>query len=214
MIINQIFNTGIFPDELKIAKVIPMLKKRDKSDLNNFRPIPILPVISKIIERVLHNQIYAYLNQHNLLYNHQYSFIKQHSTELAALELIDRTIIALDNGETPINIFLDMSKAFDTLNHTILLNKLHYYGIRGVSLSLFRSYLQNRKQYTFVNNTKSSILNVSTGVPQGSILWPLLVIIYINDLPHASVMYADDKHYPPLFKPSNQSILLKASVHH
>ena len=95
------------------------------------------------------------------------------------------------------NIFLDMSKAFDTLDHTILLNKLHYYGIRGVSLSLFISYLQNRNQYTVVNNTKSSILNVSTGVSQGSILGPLLCTKYINDLPHASdifnsIMYADD----------------------
>ena len=158
MIINPNFIMGIFPDEFNIAKVISYLNKRDKSDINNHRSISIMPVISDIIESVLHNQLYAYLNQHNLLYNHQYGFRKQHSTELAALELIDRTIIALDNCETPINIFLDMSKAFDTLYNTILLNKLHYSGIRGVSLNLFISYLQNRKQYIVVDNIKSSIL--------------------------------------------------------
>ena len=99
MIINKIFNTGIFPDELKIAKVIPIFKKGDKSDINNYRPISILPVISKIIERALHYQLYAYVNQHNLLYNHQYGFRKQQSTELAALELIARTTIALDTAK-------------------------------------------------------------------------------------------------------------------
>ena len=113
------------------------------------------------------------------------------------LELVDRTIYTLDKDETPINIFLDLSKAFDTLNHTILLNKLQHYGIRDGSLNLFKSYLQNRKQYVVINNAKSETLDITTGVPQGSILGPLLFIIYINDLPNASkifhsIMYADD----------------------
>ena len=113
------------------------------------------------------------------------------------LELVDRTIYTLDKDETPINIFLDLSKAFDTLNHTILLNKLHHYGIRDGSLNLFKSYLQNRKQYVVINNAKSETLDITTGVPQGSILDPLHFIIYINDLPNASnifhsIMYADD----------------------
>ena len=94
------------------------------------------------------------------------------------LELVDRTIYTLDKDETPINIFLDLSKAFDTLNHTILLNKLHHYGIRDGSLNLFKSYLQNRKQYVVINNAKSETLDITTGVPQGSILGPLLFIIY------------------------------------
>ena len=95
------------------------------------------------------------------------------------MELVERTIFTLDKDETPINIFLDLSKAFDTLNHTILLNKLHHYGIRDGSLNLFKSYLQNRKQYVVINNAKSDILDITTGVPQGYILGPLLFIMII-----------------------------------
>ena len=197
LITNQVLSSGIFPDKLKIAKVIPIFKKGDDTDVNNYRPISLLPAISKIIEKVIYNQTYNYFDQNKILYAHQYGFRKQHSTELAVLELVDRTIYTLDKDETPINIFLDLSKAFDTLNHTILLNKLHHYGIRDESLNLFKSYLQNRKQYVVINNAKSETLDITTGVPQGSILGPLLFIIYINDLPNASnifhsIMYADD----------------------
>ena len=197
LITNQVLSSGIFPDKLKIAKVIPIFKKGDDTDVNNYRPISLLPAISKITEKVIYNQTYNYFDQNKILYAHQYGFRKQHSTELAELELVDRTIYTLDKDETPINIFLDLSKAFDTLNHTILLNKLHHYGIRDGSLTLFKSYLQNRKQYVVINNAKSETLDITTGVPQGSILGPLLFIIYINDLPNASnifqsIMYADD----------------------
>ena len=197
LITNQVLSSGIFPDKLKIAKVIPIFKKGDDTDVNNYRPISLLPVISKIIEKVIYNQTYNYFDQNKILYAHQYGFRKQHSTELAVLELVDRTIYTLDKDETPINIFLDLSKAFDTLNHTILLTKLHHYGIRDGSLNLFKSYLQNRKQYVVINNAKSETVDITTGVPQGSILGPLLFIIYINDLPNASnifhsIMYADD----------------------
>ena len=113
------------------------------------------------------------------------------------MELIDRTFLAIDNGDTPINIFIDLSKAFDTLNHNILLAKLKYYGISNLALSLFENYLQNHKQYVSLNDVNSNMLNITTGVPQGSILGPLLFIIYINDLPKSStkfhsIMYADD----------------------
>ena len=198
LITNQTLCTGIFPDKLKIAKVIPIFKKGDDTDLNNYRPISVLPAISKIIEKVIYNQTYNYFDHNKIFYAHQYSFRKQHSTELAVLEHVDRTIFTLDKDETPINIFLDLSKAFDTLNHTILLNKLHHYGIRDGSFNIFKSYLQNRKQYVVINNAKSDTLYITTGVPQGYILGHLPFIIYINDLPNASdifhsIMYADDK---------------------
>ena len=109
--------------------MVPIHKKADETDLNNYRPISLLPAVSKIIEKVIYNQVYNYFENHNVLYEHQYGFRKQHSTEHAVIELVDRTTIALDKDETPINIFLDLSKALDTLDHNILLNKLNYYGI-------------------------------------------------------------------------------------
>ena len=128
-----------------------------------------------------------------------------HSTELAALETIDRIIDDLDKGETPINIYLDLSKAFDTLNHDILISKLQYYGIKGSELNLLKQYLSNRKQYVSYENTNSAVSNISTGVPQGSILGPLLFLIYINDMVNASdafqlIMYADDSNLSSTLK--------------
>ena len=131
------------------------------------------------------------------MFDHQYGFRQKHSTEYAALELIDRIITQLDKDEIPINIYLDLSKAFDTIDHIILIDKLKYYGVHGTNLNLFSSYLENRKQYTEIDNIKSNMLSITTGVPQGSILGPLLFIIYIDDFAQASKMfnfliYADD----------------------
>ncbi len=132
-----------------------------------------------------------------MFYDGQYGFRTEHSTEYAALELIDRVIIEKDKKNTLINVFLDLSKAFDTINHTILLEKLNYYGIDSIALKLMESYMTNRTQYVEIDEVKSDLLNLSTGVPQGSILGPLLFIIYINDIANASkhfdfIIYADD----------------------
>ena len=161
------------------------------------RPISILPVISKVLEKIIYKQLYCFFKEHDLLYESQYGFRTEHSTELAAMELIDRLILTMDNNETPLNIYLDMSKAFDTIDHTILINKLTFYGIHGVALDLIKSYLNNRYQFVEYDGVQSSMLPISTGVPQGSILGPLLFITYINDFPNASrlfnfIMYADD----------------------
>ena len=166
LLINQVLNTGIFPDELKIAK------------------------------KIIFTQLSSYFNEHILIFDNQYGFRPKHSTEYAALELVDRIITQMDEKETPIKTFLDLSKAFDTID-TILLAKLRYYGIHDTALLLLKSYLNNRKQYVEFEDTKSEILPITVGVPQGSILGPLLFIIYINDFSQASsvfkfIMYADD----------------------
>ena len=143
--INQIFNTGIFPDKLKIAKVVPIFKKGDDTLPNNYRPISLLPVISKVIEKIICNQLSSYFENNKLFYDSQYGFRPNHSTEQATLELTDRIISAMDNNDVPIGIFLDLSKAFDTIDHNILLHKLEHYGIEGIPLQLFKNYLTNRK---------------------------------------------------------------------
>ena len=153
---------------------------------NNYRRISILPTLSKVFEKVIFNQVHEHFHVNNLHFSNQYEFRKKHSTELAVLEVIDRITNQLDQGITPINIYLDLSKAFDTLDHDILLNKLQYYGVNGSALALFRSYLTERRRYVDYNETSSSLEHISTGVPQGSILGPLLFIIYINEIAQSS----------------------------
>ena len=196
-IINQSFLHGSFPENLKIAKVIPLYKNDDNTLLKNYRPISILPSLSKIFERIIHSQLIAHFNSLNLFYKSQYGFRKSHSTELAALELINRNLEIMDKHKIALNIYIDLSKAFDTLDHSLLLYKLKYYGIHGKALQLFNSYLSNRKQYVDTGTHKSELLNITTGVPQGSILGPVLFIIYMNDFHVATsnfhpIIYADD----------------------
>ena len=196
-IINQSLCTGIFPDRLKIAKVIPLFKKGDQHILDNYRPISLLPVISKVFEKIVFDQLYQYFTDNDLIFTSQYGFRKLHSTELASIELIDRIAQYMDSGKLPLSIFLDLSKAFDTLDHSILLDKLKFYGISNTPLRWFQSYLRSRQQFVEFDGTCSGITFINTGVPQGSILGPLLFLIYMNDIHMASdkfdmILYADD----------------------
>ena len=198
IIISQCLLTRIFPDLLKIAKVKPLFKRGDTALLNNYRPISLLPTISKVFERVMYSQLYAYFNDNNLMSEQQYGFRAQHS--LASVKLVDHIIKQMDNRyetKTPVAIFCDLSKAFDCLNFDIFQSKLEYYGVDGTPLALIKSYLSNRYQYVQFENCKSDLLEVKTGIPQGSILGPLFFSVLRNDIVKSSsklsfLMYADD----------------------
>ena len=196
-ILNLSFIQGVFPNELKVAKVIPLYKSNNKMEINNYRPVSILPAFSKIFERLMYNRLNSFINKHKILCNNQFGFRKQHDTNMALIIMVDKILKAMNEGEFVIGLFLDLCKAFDTLNHDILLKKLYKYGIRGNSYLWFNSYLSNRKQYVNYNGTTSSVSNIICGVPQGSILGPLLFIIYVNDIINVSniffpILFADD----------------------
>ena len=196
-IMNLSFSQGKFPSDMKLAQIVPVFKSENKQYFNNYRPISLLPAFSKIAEKLMYNRLYKYLSIHNIISNSQYGFRKNISTDLAILELQNRVIENLSNGKTCIGVFLDLSKAFDTLDHNILLKKLAFYGVRGVAFEWFRSYLENRLQFTKYKSASSQRLEITCGIPQGSILGPLLFTLYINDLPKicnscSPILFADD----------------------
>ena len=151
--------SGFFPDQLNISKVIAIYKKDDPTIFGNYRPISILPAIYQIFEKVMFNQLHANFEVNKLYYNYnsQYGFRRNHSTEFAALELIDRILLDMDKGEIPFAICIDLSRAFDTLDNITLMHNLSYCRVHGTALTIFQSYLSNRKQYVKCDNIESDL---------------------------------------------------------
>ena len=196
-VINKSLRQGIFPDELKIARVTLIYKEGPKTDVSNYRPISLLGSFSKIYEKIMHVRLINFFDSNNSLFDSQYGFRPGRLCQHALLNAQDTLLKSLNNRQVSILLLLDFFKTFDTVDHDFLLAKLAHYSARGPALGWIKSYLSDRKQYVSVNNSDSSMKKIAYGVPQGSILGPLLFIIYINDIPEISsiakfILYAND----------------------
>jgi hypothetical protein len=211
-------NKGIFPHEFKTGKVTPIYKKDNRECIENYRPVSILPIFGKIFEKIIYKRLYTFFTANGVLHEDQFGFRKGHSTTHALHKSVDSITKNLANGKHVLGIFIDLSKAFDTLDHETLLSKLHNYGVRGIALSLLKSYLTDRSQYVSFSKASSDPLPIRYGVPQGSILGPLLFLIYMNDIANCYtgidckfVLYADDTNIF-IIGPSKEHTYSKANT--
>ena len=202
-IFNHSINAGLFPDKLKEGRVIPLHKEGPFNDVSNYRPITTLSVFSKIFEKLVHKRMSSFISQYNLIKPNQFGFQRSKCTSDAILEFMENAYESFNNNQYYLAVFLDFSKAFDTISHEILLKKIEHMGFRGPIHKWIQSYLSNRKQFVSIGEKSSEILNTKMGVPQGSTLGPLLFILYINDMSNTInnmkiVHFADDStlHIP------------------
>ena len=196
-LLNECLRAGKFPESFKIARVTPIFKKGDETNCSNYRPISCLPVFSKIFERLVVNQLLKFSDENKILSENQFGFRKKISTSDALTHFTEYVYQGLDNRKFILSVLLDLTKAFDTVDVPILLTKLEFYGVRDGALRWFKNYLFNRKQFVCINGINSKIRQIHSGVPQGSILGPILFLFYINDLPKAIynsriTLFADD----------------------
>ena len=207
------WDSFIFPEKMKIAKVMPLFKNGDPENIANYLPISVLPCFSKVLERIMYNRLYKYLCEEKLLYSKQFGFQKGYFTDHTTVHLVDQIYESFENDNYTLGVFIDLSKAFDTVGHSILLQKLEMYGVNTTNLAWFASYLNGRKQYIKTTESADTLKkDIKCGVPQRSILGPLLFLLYVNDLPNSSnvlvaIMFADDTNF--FFEHSNINTLFK-----